>query len=52
MIVLTGQIASQAMQAMSQAVFTAIVSNAVMKPGFCGQTATQAPQWMQAFHPI
>jgi len=51
-MVLTGQIASQAMQAISQGVFTAIVSKAEIKPGSCGQTATQAPQWMQAFHPI
>jgi len=51
-MVLTGHIFSQAMQAISQIVFTAIVSKAEIKPGFCGQTATQAPQWMQAFHPI
>jgi len=51
-MVLTGQIFSQAMQAMSQGVLTAMVSNALIKPGSCGHTATQAPQLMQAFQPI
>jgi hypothetical protein len=51
-IVLTGQMYSQAMQAMSQGVSTAMVSKSLMKPGRCGHTATQAPQWMQAFQPI
>jgi hypothetical protein len=48
----TGQISSQAMQAMSQGRLTAIVSKSLMKPASCGQIATHAPQLMQAFQPI
>ena len=51
-IVLTGQMASQCMQAISQGIFTAMVSKALIKPASCGHTATQAPHLMQAFHPI
>ena len=45
----TGQICSQIMQAMSQGVWTAMVSKSLMKPASCGQMATQTPQLMQAF---
>ena len=51
-MVVTGHISSQAMQAISQGVSTAMVSNGLIKPASCGQTATQAPQLMQAFQPI
>jgi len=51
-MVVTGQISSQTMHAMSQGVFTAIVSKSLMKFTGCGQTATQAPQLIQAFQPI
>ena len=51
-IVVTGQISTHTMQAMSQGLLTAIVSKAEIKPASCGQTATQAPQLIQAFHPI
>jgi hypothetical protein len=51
-MVLTGQISSQIMQAMSQGVWTAMVSKGLIKPGPWGQMATQAPQLMQAFQPI
>ena len=51
-IVKTGQISSQAMQAMSQTSCTAMVSCSEVKPAGCGQTATQAPQLMQAFQPM
>lgn len=52
LIVDTGQISSQRMQAMSQGVFTAIVLKLLIKPGGCGQIATHAPQLMHAFQPI
>lgn len=45
----TGHILSQAMQAISHGVLTAIVSKGVVKPAGCGQTPTQAPHLMQAF---
>jgi hypothetical protein len=51
-MVLTGQMRSQAMQAMSQDVSTAMVSKGLMNPAGCGHTATQAPQRIQAFQPI
>jgi hypothetical protein len=51
-MVLTGQIFSQAIQAISQGLCTAMVSNSLMNPGGSGHTATQAPQLMQAFHPM
>lgn len=47
---LTGQTVWQNMQAISQALFTAMVSKLLVKPASCGQTATQAPHLMQAFH--
>lgn len=49
---LTGQTVSQNIQAISQALFTAIVSKLLVKPASCGQTATQAPHLIQAFQPI
>ena len=51
-IVNTGQISSQAMQAMSHTSPTAMVSCAEVKPAGWGHTATQAPQLMQAFQPM
>jgi hypothetical protein len=51
-MVLTGHTASQNMQAISHGVFTAMVSKLLIKPASCGQTATQAPHFIQAFHPI
>ncbi len=51
-IVLTGQISSQTIHAISHGVCTAMVSNGLINPDSWGQTATQAPQLMQAFHPI
>ena len=51
-MVLTGQIALQCIQAISQGSFTAMVSKALINPASCGHTATQAPHFIQAFHPI
>lgn len=51
-MVLTGQIISHAIHAMSHGVFTAMVLKEVTNPGGWGQTAMQAPQLIQAFHPI
>ena len=51
-MVVTGQISTQTMQAISQGVLTAMVSKSLIKPASFGHTATQAPQLMQAFHPI
>ena len=52
MMALTGQIFSQAMQAIWQVSPTAMVSKGLINPASKGQTATQAPQWMQAFQLI
>lgn len=51
-IVLTGQTSLQNIQAISQGVCTAMVSNGLIKPASCGHTATQAPHLMQAFKPM
>lgn len=48
----TGQTVSQNIQAISQALFTAMVSKLLIKTATCGQTATQAPHLIQAFQPI
>ena len=45
---LVGQTATQYIHAIWQGVSTAMVSKGEWKGSRCGQTATQAPHWMQA----